>query len=344
MDELNIFKVLRLVFQYLTPPDLTIAGQVSNIWYRVAKNESIERNTFFYFSDMVVKNFHLDSVLSKWWVKPRVNFVAFSGIRFYSSNNDVNDSNGNKNHSSSVYFDTDKQREKSFFTSHVNIFCLEENFQSKVLIIFCRSNSFKRLLKALKSLYTWIGDHDLTLWLAVVDELSFCRYNYSQHDCRINTEFILMFISNPSIKSYSHFIPDDCYTAEQIRTELKNFKEEIKLTPRSIAFMHISFIRIQSRLNELDTSIFKEVFPDVDLYPLYGTGSFVCCSFALCEDDEVDPLRIYKQKEPQSDNKIPVEKIVEQSQRINKRRIIKYSLKDQVKTLKRALASSKPDT
>ncbi|KAI4483875.1 hypothetical protein M0802_013241 [Mischocyttarus mexicanus] len=186
----------------------------------------------------------------------------------------INQHIANKNNCRSIYFDTDDKDKIALFLSDLDNFLSEENFRSKVLIIFCRSASFGKLLKTCQSLDKWIGEIDIILWLAVVDELSFCRYNFGLHDCKIDTEFIFTFIGDPLLMAYSSLISNDCNTAEKIRSELIIFKEEIKLTPRSIAFMYVSYVRVEDELYELDTSIFKEVFPTVDLYPLYGTRSF----------------------------------------------------------------------
>ncbi|KAI4484362.1 hypothetical protein M0802_013121 [Mischocyttarus mexicanus] len=118
------------------------------------------------------------------------------------------------------------------------------------------------------------GFYCITIWIAVVDEITICRYNFGNHYCKIDTEFLFMFINNPSYKAYFRYLLPHCDTPNTIKTQLKQFRQEIVLFEDSTAFMHVSFGRMEE-FYFLDTSLFKEVFPEVRLLPFFGKASYM---------------------------------------------------------------------
>ncbi|KAI4473878.1 hypothetical protein M0802_015899 [Mischocyttarus mexicanus] len=125
----------------------------------------------------------------------------------------------------------------------------------------------------------------MAIWIAVVDELSICRYNLGNHNCKIDSEFVFIFINNPSIVTYVHFLSNECDDPDKIRTELKSFRKESQLSFCSMAFMHVPYIRLK-KLYDLDVLLFREIFPHVNLLPIYGTTS----SYGSCFCDFKKPL------------------------------------------------------
>ncbi|KAI4499031.1 hypothetical protein M0802_005897 [Mischocyttarus mexicanus] len=144
--------------------------------------------------------------------------------------------------------------------------------QSNNLIIFCRKDSHKKCEKLFKSLDKWNLFSNIKIWFAIVDDITICRNKHTSWDCRISTEFIFLFIKHAPMRTYSNFLSTFCDSEEETRKQFTRFRGKMILSSRSIAFMHIC----QSRVNEsyeLQTTIFREIFPDVILYPIYGTMS-----------------------------------------------------------------------
>ncbi|KAI4498971.1 hypothetical protein M0802_005837 [Mischocyttarus mexicanus] len=165
--------------------------------------------------------------------------------------------------------------EGSAFLRPLKNFVKEKNSLSRILIIFCRMTCYQKLFRLITIISFWFSSYDMTIWFAMVDEITICRYNLGNHFCKINTEFLFMFINNPSYKAYIKHLFSNCDTANRIRTRLQNYKRKIKYSSGSIAFMHVSNGRMR-KCYDLDTSIFREVFPEIRLFPFYGNRSFSC--------------------------------------------------------------------
>ncbi|KAI4473101.1 hypothetical protein M0802_016313 [Mischocyttarus mexicanus] len=118
------------------------------------------------------------------------------------------------------------------------------------------------------------GFYSMKIWIAVVDEITICRYNFGNHYCKIGTEFLFMFINNPSYKAYVKYLFWHFNTPYKIRTQLNKFRQEIGLVSNSTAFMHVSYGR-KEKFYCLDTSLFREVFPEVRLLSFYGKTSYM---------------------------------------------------------------------
>ncbi|KAI4499030.1 hypothetical protein M0802_005896 [Mischocyttarus mexicanus] len=71
----------------------------------------------------------------------------------------------------------------------------------------------------------------------------------------------------------------DSNNAEKIKDSYISFKNEINLRARSLAFLHVSNFRA-AELFALDVSMFKEVFPEIKLFPIYGFRSCYGSNFA----------------------------------------------------------------
>ncbi|KAI4481147.1 hypothetical protein M0804_009773 [Polistes exclamans] len=153
--------------------------------------------------------------------------------------------------------------------------------RTTVLIILSQSDYFVKFLDAFRDILKyWLLNYEtkcpfneILIWGAIVDRLSVCRFNLNKHHCRIDTELLLIFITNPSLKAYTVHLDVNCDSSEKIYSKLREFNSEINLSVHSIAFMHISYFRMRLFFG-LDVHIFKEIFPNVYLFTFYGDASF----------------------------------------------------------------------
>ncbi|KAI4474060.1 hypothetical protein M0802_015808 [Mischocyttarus mexicanus] len=174
-------------------------------------------------------------------------------------------------------FATDEEEQKTKFLVNLEQYFKQTDNSTCILIIFCQHTCYKNLLKLFNCLQEWYDCSDMVIWISVIDELSICRYDFDSSYCKINTEFVFIFINNPLINVYVYFILESSCNPEKIRTELKNLKNETALSLSSMALMHVPYVRLR-KIFELDVFIFREVFPDVNLLPIYGTTS----TFGFC--------------------------------------------------------------
>ncbi|KAI4481085.1 hypothetical protein M0804_009711 [Polistes exclamans] len=152
-------------------------------------------------------------------------------------------------------------------------FCRFRNPKSIVIIIFCQSCYFLEFLDLMYAVSRRIAMFEITIWAVTIDALSICRFSLNKHYCRIDNKFLFIIINNPKLKTYVGFLDENCNDAHKIETELRKIKSKIELLSNSIALMHVSYSRLKE-FYALDTSIFREVFPNVCLFPFYGDNSF----------------------------------------------------------------------
>jgi len=107
------------------------------------------------------------------------------------------------------------------------------------------------------------------LWGGVVD-ISYMQNSYWQMPyC------VAVFISG-AIQTWSTIIDMKCNTKELIEKKLKSFKERIKLKKHSIGFMFVCTARgsTMHKKQNVESTIFKTLFPNVPLVGCFGDGEF----------------------------------------------------------------------
>jgi F-box protein 22 len=107
------------------------------------------------------------------------------------------------------------------------------------------------------------------LWGGVVD-ISHMQNSYWQMPyC------VAVFISG-AIQTWSTIIDMKCNTKELIEKKLKSFKERIKLKKHSIGFMFVCTARgsTMHKKQNVESTIFKTLFPNVPLVGCFGDGEF----------------------------------------------------------------------
>ncbi|KAI4498975.1 hypothetical protein M0802_005841 [Mischocyttarus mexicanus] len=185
----------------------------------------------------------------------------------------INRNNVYKDFRGIIDYQTNKFNCTENVAAEIKNFLKEEYYPSSILIIFCTHTSYNKLFEAWDVLRERFQYHNLSFWVAVVDELSICRYSYENYDCKIDTEFLFMFINNSLMKAYVDYISNECKDGNQIREELNAFKMRVQLSVYSIALIHVPYVHMEE-CYELVISLFEEIFPTVYLFPIYGSTSF----------------------------------------------------------------------
>ncbi|KAI4491112.1 hypothetical protein M0802_010422 [Mischocyttarus mexicanus] len=291
MHEEDISKVMNLVFQYLSSPYLDIVAKVSRTWDTIAYFEKLQRNTYFYIFDIAEETFAIQSSFKNTFKHDDSYFLENLGV-VYTNNSTFKSDNHelrcvNRELCSFVVnigFDRNVENLGGsdilywlifpiYKITNVRIFSfINPRLESKLpcdLLQFSNEGND-----------SWFGSHDMIIWLGVVDKLSICRNVSDERYCQIDTEFVFMFINNPSMAAYLCYLSEECDNAVKIRTQLRNLRPKINFWASSAAIMHVSYLRL-SKLYQLDEIVFREVFPDVTLHPIYGIIS--SCGFSLHE-------------------------------------------------------------
>ncbi|KAI4472661.1 hypothetical protein M0802_016601 [Mischocyttarus mexicanus] len=185
----------------------------------------------------------------------------------------INQRVASKYSSNLLYLDKEDFNQALNFLSQLQNFVTQNNLLSSIVIIFCRDTYYQKFLRLNSIISFWFGLHGMTIWIAVVDEIRICRYNFGYHYCKIDTEFLYMFINNPSYKAYMKCLLPHYNTPDKIRTQLKNFRQIVGFLTGSIAFMHVSYGRMK-KFYCLDTKLFREIFPATRLLPFWGKTSY----------------------------------------------------------------------
>ncbi|KAI4472960.1 hypothetical protein M0802_016401 [Mischocyttarus mexicanus] len=184
----------------------------------------------------------------------------------------INEDVASKYSSNFLYLDKEDFNQALHFLAQFQNFVTQECTLSRIVIIFCRETYYDKFLRLTSIISPWFGFYCMTIWIAVVDEITICRFNFGNHFCKIDTEFLFMFINNPSYKAHFICLLLHCDNPDKIRKQLTNFRQVVGFSSDSIAFMHVSHGRMK-KFYYLDTMLFREVFPEVRLLPFYGKTS-----------------------------------------------------------------------
>ncbi|KAI4481150.1 hypothetical protein M0804_009776 [Polistes exclamans] len=154
-------------------------------------------------------------------------------------------------------------------------FMLEDSAISCMIILFTKDNLYE--VKEMIDIFSvWFPRTKINIWGGITDVLTICQSisRFEKRSCRITPSYTIIFIQKPDMCSYVEHFEKECDTEEKFMEKLINFKERVTLQSYSIALMYISSNRVD-RYFELYTSKFKELFPNVSLYPIYGDAPLV---------------------------------------------------------------------
>ena len=106
----------------------------------------------------------------------------------------------------------------------------------------------------------------------------------SKGDCRTRKiarswreiPYCLVILITGKIQTWSTIVDKNCRTKEQIEAKLRSFKDRVKLMKHSVGFMFACSARGSHMHDEknVESNIFKTLFPKVPLVGCFGDGEF----------------------------------------------------------------------
>jgi len=93
---------------------------------------------------------------------------------------------------------------------------------------------------------------------------------------RSHTPDVVAVLITGSIQTWSTVLEKKCNTEECVEARLKSFKDKVKLKKHSIGFMFVCVARENEMYYEtnVESTIFKRLFPKVPLVGCFGFGEF----------------------------------------------------------------------
>ncbi|XP_029675731.1 F-box only protein 22-like isoform X2 [Formica exsecta] len=140
--------------------------------------------------------------------------------------------------------------------------------ESTCLIFLCNDLKGAKMATLLASaIQEYSGEDRITsLWGGVVDNIIFSR----------PYEYCIAVLITGSIQSWSIVVDRRCSTKEQVIKRLRLFKNQVKLKKHSVGFMFACKARGCGMYDEknVESTIFKTLFPEVPLVGCFGNGEF----------------------------------------------------------------------
>lgn len=151
---------------------------------------------------------------------------------------------------------------------------MQSNFKDNgCMIILCNFHSLNSFIDCILILLKWFKESKIHIWGGIVDSMNVCQYLFKKHLCRIDPEFTIIFINNPNLTVWTENLNKSCDTLEKIENKLIALKKIVRLKGHSVALMYTSYYRIKS-FYKLEESLFRQIFPNVALFHIYGSSSF----------------------------------------------------------------------
>ncbi|XP_068972795.1 F-box only protein 22-like isoform X1 [Bombus flavifrons] len=156
-------------------------------------------------------------------------------------------------------------------------FFKDETDRSKCLLLFCNQAGRALAQRTARILRICSGGVTPSVWGGVVKDLYVCNSKNISHDERcFSYAFCVGIIIVGAIDSWSIVIDEDCNTKELVEQKLESFKNHVSLRKHSIGYMFACCERGTNMFNERDveSTIFKKLFPEVPLVGCFGDGEF----------------------------------------------------------------------
>ncbi|KOX75318.1 F-box only protein 22 [Melipona quadrifasciata] len=148
---------------------------------------------------------------------------------------------------------------------------------SKCLLLFCNQAGRALAREAAGVLQLCNATVRPAVWGGVVKDLYVCNSKNPTHDEKCVTfAYCIGITIVGAVDSWSIVMDDDCNTKELVEQKLESFKNHISLRKHSMGFMFACCERGTNMFNERDveTTIFKKLFPEVPLVGCFGDGEF----------------------------------------------------------------------
>ncbi|XP_076239977.1 F-box only protein 22-like isoform X2 [Calliopsis andreniformis] len=148
--------------------------------------------------------------------------------------------------------------------------------KSKCLLLFCDLRGRKLAIRIADSLKKCYTDHKFSVWGGVARDLLICNGKGSKNDECEKFPVCVGITLTGSIDTWSIVVDRSCNTKDRVERRLKLLKSRVCLKKHSIGFMFACCARGENMFNErnLESSVFKTLFPEVSLIGCFGDGEF----------------------------------------------------------------------
>ncbi|KAK0178800.1 hypothetical protein PV327_007650 [Microctonus hyperodae] len=122
-------------------------------------------------------------------------------------------------------------------------------------------------------------------WGGVAEKLFICQVNESGVPETQDVLWLTILISGVNVKCWSTLVDDSDETEESVMAALKELKNQVKLQRHTIGFMFACVARGVNWYGgeeNVESKIFKKVFPDVPLIGSFGNGEYGIRSHNKC--------------------------------------------------------------
>ncbi|XP_071865019.1 uncharacterized protein [Bombus fervidus] len=302
------YDVLRLVFEYLNWMDLLNASMVCRSWLEVANDEKRTRGGP---ANLINNGKKYARVIRKLRDKPALGLV-FKGLHKRSIRQDclcqVLPQNCDTVTLSTfgILFENTEMEEvfqkriyaflpeipdvttkiisiisRNDFTQYYQqmrlAFVKRETNRSKCLLLFCNQAGRALAQRTARILQLCNESVRPAVWGGVVKDLYVCNAKNLNHDERcFSYAFCVGIIIVGAIDSWSIVMDNSCNTKELVEQKLESFKNHISLRKHSIGYMFACCERGKKMFKEsnVESTIFKKLFPKVPLVGCFGDGEF----------------------------------------------------------------------
>ncbi|XP_077271811.1 F-box only protein 22-like [Temnothorax americanus] len=146
---------------------------------------------------------------------------------------------------------------------------------STCFMLFCNYNGQKIAKQWASAVQKRKEDKIVSVWGGVVQDIYMRRTCKTKMFHKIDAYCVAVLITGP-IQTWSTILDMKCNTKEQAEAKLKLFRDEVKLKKHSIGFMFVCKARGTTMYNEpnVESTIFKRLFPKVPLAGCFGYGEF----------------------------------------------------------------------
>ncbi|EZA61162.1 hypothetical protein DMN91_005101 [Ooceraea biroi] len=160
---------------------------------------------------------------------------------------------------------------------------------STCLMLFCNDSAREIANVMISALKKSHDDKICSVWGGVVD-ISYV------HNSDWQVPYCIAVLISGAIRTWSTIIDVKCNTKEVIENRLKSFKDRIKLKKHSIGFMFVCTARGSAMHGKenVESTIFKTLFPNVPLVGCFGDGEFGKNTMDI--DDAKEETSVNKQR------------------------------------------------
>ncbi|XP_012221754.1 F-box only protein 22-like [Linepithema humile] len=151
--------------------------------------------------------------------------------------------------------------------------------ESTCLMLFCNryGHSMGSYMASLARLSN--DERIISLWGGVVEEMQYVHINnerFIEEESNVAKPYCVALLLTGSIQTWSIVVNRKCKTKEQVEEKLKLFKQQVKLQKHSVGFMFACVARGKYMYHEenVESTIFKRLFPEVPLVGCFGNGEF----------------------------------------------------------------------